>query len=58
MNTLIGDEAISLSASTGQEYFDAWKELAVERNAEHGLEYMKTNAPKAFLLLQILKETD
>jgi hypothetical protein len=51
MDTLIGDEAISQSANIGQEYFDAWKELAEARNAEHGHEYMKTNAPKAFLLL-------
>jgi beta-lactamase regulating signal transducer with metallopeptidase domain len=58
MNTLLGDEAISLSVSTGQEYFDAWKELAEARNAEHGLEYMQTNAPKAYLLLQLLTETD
>jgi hypothetical protein len=58
MDTLLGDEAISLSASTGQEYFDAWKELAESRKAEHGLEYMKTNAPKAYLLLQLLEETD
>jgi beta-lactamase regulating signal transducer with metallopeptidase domain len=58
MNTLLGDEAVSLSASTGQEYFDAWKELAEAKKAEHGLEYMKTNAPKAYLLLQLLEETD
>lgn len=55
MKALLGDEAISLSAKNGQEYFDAWKEAAVRKNKEHGLEYMKTNAPKAYLLLQLLK---
>ena len=58
MDTFLGDEAIELSASTGQEYFDTWKELAEAKKKEHGLEYMKTNAPKAYLLLQLLTETD
>jgi hypothetical protein len=54
MDELIGEEAINQDVSNGQKYFDTWMQSAERMETEHGLDYMKKNAPKAYLLLQLL----
>jgi hypothetical protein len=56
MDALIGSEAIKSSAGNGQEYFDAWAKAAKSMEATYGLDYMKVNAPKSYLYLQLLKK--
>lgn len=56
MDSLIGEEAIAQEVANGQEYFDAWLRSAERMEKEHGLDYMKTYTPKAYLLLQLLRE--
>jgi hypothetical protein len=58
MDDLIGSESMQMKAQTGtgQEYFDKWLEKAQRTKKENGLDYMKENKPKAWLLLQMLGE--
>lgn len=56
MDSLIGGESMGLEAETGQEYFDEWLALAKRTEALNGTEYLKDNAPKAWMLLQMLVE--
>jgi len=54
MDELIGGEAINQEVSNGQKYFGAWMQSAERMEMEYGLDYMKKNAPKAYLLLQLV----
>ncbi|MPM83014.1 hypothetical protein SDC9_130077 [bioreactor metagenome] len=56
MDSLIGGESMGLETETGQEYFDEWLALAKRTEVLNGTEYMKGNAPKAWMLLQMLGE--
>ena len=57
MRQLIDDLApesiMRLHTDTGQAYFDAWLRQAERMYEQEGEAYMKENAPKAFLLLQM-----
>ncbi|MBO4862428.1 MAG: hypothetical protein J5535_05990 [Firmicutes bacterium] len=41
-------------AGTPSEYFKAWKDMALKQKTELGDEWLKTNAPAAYLLTQML----
>lgn len=44
---------LKLAADTGQEYFDAWLEMARGLREEHGLAWMEEHTPAARLLLEM-----
>ena len=52
MDDLIGNECLSDKGANGQEYFDAWKEQALELEKEHGLDWMAEKAPAACRMLR------
>lgn len=54
MEQLLGDEAIDADAATAQECFDQWKTHVDALFAENGTVWMQKNAPKGWLLLQML----
>ena len=56
LDLLIGEEAIALEAETGQAYFDAWMEQVAELCTTHSEEWVQENAPKGYLLIQLLRE--
>jgi len=55
MDALVGGEVLKTNTETGQAYFDTWREHAQRIHALNGDEFMKTNAPKSWLLLQMLE---
>ena len=56
MDSLISGESMGLETENGQEYFDEWLAHAKRTEAENGAEFLKENAPKAWMLLQMLGE--
>ena len=53
--SILGDaEDIDLLASTGQDWYDAFKEHAKNLHRQYGDDYMKNNMPGSWLLLQML----
>ena len=47
---------LNLSAETGQEYFDAWKDAAMSVKEQHGMEWIEAHQPAIYLLLSMLGE--
>ena len=47
---------LNLSAETGQEYFDAWKDAAMSVKEQHGTEWIEAHQPAIYLLLSMLGE--
>ncbi len=54
MDYLIGGEALKLWTENGQEYFDVWKQKAIEIQNTYGTEHLKGNLPKAAMLLEMI----
>ncbi len=54
MDYLIGGEALKLWTENGQEYFDVWKQKAIEVQNTYGTEHLKENLPKAAMLLEMI----
>lgn len=53
LDELAPEAQLKLTADTGQEYFDAWREAAEGVLDEHGAEWMETNQPAMWLMLQM-----
>lgn len=53
LDELAPEAQLKLTADTGQEYFDAWREAAEGVLEEHGAEWMETNQPAMWLMLQM-----
>lgn len=43
-------------AATPQEYFDAWKDMALKQQGDHSDDWLKQNYPAAYILKQVLAE--
>lgn len=56
MRDLLNDEAISLNAKTGQEYFDAFLNNAETVRNRRGDDYMEKYAPRAHMALEMTGE--
>ncbi|MBQ2973276.1 MAG: hypothetical protein IJE19_02880 [Clostridia bacterium] len=54
MDGLIGGEAIKYYAENGQEYFDRWKQNAIEHQNRTGRENMLKTSPKAAMMLDMM----
>lgn len=54
MDNLIGGEALKLWTENGQEYFDHWKQKAIEIQNTYGMEHVEKNMPKAAMLLEMM----
>ena len=53
LDELAPEAQLKLTADTGQEYFDAWREAAEGVLEEHGAEWMEANQPAMWLMLQM-----
>lgn len=53
LDELAPEAQLKLLADTGQEYFDAWRKAAEGVLDEHGAEWMQTNQPAMWLMLQM-----
>ena len=42
--------------ATPQEYFDAWKDMALKQHGDHSDDWLKQNYPAAYILKQVLAE--
>ena len=42
--------------ATPQEYFDAWKDMALKQQGDHSDNWLKQNYPAAYILKQVLAE--
>ncbi|MGN0534979.1 MAG: hypothetical protein ACI4IR_03145, partial [Eubacterium sp.] len=60
MNDIIGDEAIDISASTGQEYFDAWAKQAFKLYNENSnsQSFYQTTYPYGYLFVTLYGNTN
>lgn len=56
MKDLIGDEAITMTTTNSQEYFDAWLAQGQQKLIAMGEEAMLNKYPKTYLLLTMLPE--
>lgn len=55
--SILGDaEDIDFAAPNGQEWFDAFRTSIEASREKHGEEFIKTNAPKSYLLLTMLSD--
>lgn len=54
MDYLIGGEAIKYYAENGQDYFDRWKQGAIELQNRTGRENMMETSPKAAMMLDMM----
>lgn len=55
---ILGTVDIDVLASTGQDWYDAFKESAEDLLSQKGEDYMKKNRPGSWILLQMLKEAN
>lgn len=58
MDDLIGGEAMAKTANSGQEYFDAWLEHGQRILSSIGMNAMRENYPKAYMLLMMLSDSN
>lgn len=54
MDSFLEGEALKLWTENGQEYFDHWKQKAIEVQNKYGLEHVEKNMPKAAMLLNMM----
>lgn len=48
------ESSLRLHAETGQEYFDAWKDVAVSVRDQHEMEWIEKHQPAVYLFLQMM----
>lgn len=58
MIDLLGDDILRLATDTGQEYFDAWLASIRDEEAKYGTDFIQEHRPKAWLLLQLIAESE
>lgn len=55
MRDLLGEEDVEFSYSVGQEWFDQWRDKAVQTRRANSDDYMQKYAPKAYRLLSMME---
>lgn len=54
MEALLDGETYDVDAESGQDYFDQWKDHVLRLYGQNGVDYIRDNAPKGFLLLIVM----